>query len=101
MSGKIIIRLRSDKRTGKFEAKIIGHEGVKCADGLDESLLHDLMETEIEGFEALTPTDGGLTPEHYREKNEGVKPKEHDAPFPEEEEKQKNKEEDLSLGFDV
>lgn len=98
-NGKIIIRLRSDKRTGKFEAKVIGHEGVRCADGLDEKLLQDLLESDIEGFESMGITDSGHTPEFYKDKNKGMKPKEQEAPFPEEEEKAKK--EDLSLGYDV
>jgi hypothetical protein len=100
-NGKIIIRLRSNNSNGKFEAKVIGHEGVRCADGLDEKLLHDLMESEVEGFDAITPEDSGHTPEYYKDKNKGMKPKDQEAPFPEEEEKEKGKKEDLSLGFGV
>lgn len=106
MSGKIILRLKNDKRTGKFEAKIIGHDGdVHCSDDLDEALLKDILEAEIPGFGNMAEvTDSGKTPEHFEEKRRkqksmAVKPQD-SPPFNEEEEKTK-KEKDLGLGFGV
>jgi len=107
MNGKIILRLKNDKRTGMFEAKIIGHEGdVHCSDDLDESLLKDLLEAEIPGFGDMADvTDSGKTPDHFEEKRKrqnamGAKPLE-TAPFDEEEEEKKKKGKELDLGFGV
>lgn len=104
MDGKIIIRLRTDKITGAFEAKVLRHEGgATCADGIDEALLKDILEAEIPGFgNMIEITDSSKTSEHYEEKqNKKQTPKVdlNNPPFPEEEEKEKKK--DLSLGYGV
>lgn len=106
MNGKIILRLKNDNRTGKFEAKIIGHEGeVHCSDDLDESLLRDLLEADIPGFGNMTEvTDSGKTPEHFEDKRKKQNPMAAKpstiTPFDEEEDKPK-KEKDLGLGYGV
>lgn len=62
---KIIIRLRTDKKTGQFEVKVLGHTGsASCSDGLDDDILQDLLEAEIPGFGNMaTVTGSGKTSE--------------------------------------
>ena len=103
MSGRVVIRLRTDNNNGQFEAKILSHEnGATCGDGFDETLIRDILESEIKGYEGLTQiSDGGKTNEFFEEKKQkqgGCKIK--DAPFGEDEEETK-KEKDLSLGYGV
>lgn len=106
MDGKIIIRLRTDNKTGKFEAKILGHEGgAKCSDGIDEALLRDILEAEIPGFgDMVKVTDASKTNEFFQEKqNKKETPQinPNDPVFPEEEEEEKKKGKDLSNGYGV
>ena len=107
MSGQIILRLRTDNLNGKFEAKILSHDGgASCADGLDEALIKDILDCEIEGFGELTQIDdSGKTTEFFDEKKQKMGKKfaklNAEAPFVEEEEEKSNKQKDLSLGYGV
>lgn len=107
MSGQIILRLRTDNTTGKFEAKILAHEGgATCADGMDEALIRDILDSNIYGFGELAQVeDGGKTSEFFDEKKQKMGKryvKANDgAPFSEDEEEKSNKQKDLSLGFGV
>jgi hypothetical protein len=104
MSGQIILRLKTDNTNGKFEAKILGHEGgASCHDGLDEALIRDILDAEILGFgEMAQVEDGGKTNEHFEEKRQKCgKQSPVLAPFGEEDEEHKTKAKDLSLGFGV
>ena len=104
MSGQIILRLKTDNKSGKFEAKILGHEGgASCHDGLDEALIRDILDADIMGFGELAQVeDGGKTTEHFEEKRQKCgKKSQTDAPFNDEEDDKKSKAKDLSLGFGV
>ena len=105
---RVIVKLKTDKVTGKFQIEVIGHEGnMHCSDELDAALIQDIMNMEIPGLElGLTDKDGGKTSEYYDEaaKAHKVKPvKMDDAPFPEEEEAfgGKKAKTPLGLGFGV
>ena len=109
MSGQIILRLRTDNTTGKFEAKILSHEGgASCADGMDEALIRDILDSDIQGFGGLAQVeDGGKTSEFFDEKRQKMGKRfiktSPEAPFSEDEneEEKSNKQKDLSLGFGV
>lgn len=102
----IIIRLRTDKRTGEFSATVLGHTGASsCGDGLDDDLIRDLLEAEIPGFGNMAEIqDSGKTSEAFQGQAKPAKPQ---AVKPEEEEEEesfmrtpggKNK---LDLGYGV
>lgn len=67
---QIIVRLKTDKKTGEFTATVLGHTGeASCADGLDDDLMRDLLEAEVEGFGNMaTITDSGKTSEGMESK---------------------------------
>lgn len=101
-SGKIILRLKTNKQTGHFEAKIVGHEGsAKCSDNLDEALLRDLLESDIGDFGNMAEIEDSSKTSEYFEEKRGKKHSCKEAPFGEEEEETPKKQKDLSLGFGV
>jgi hypothetical protein len=105
-NGKVIIKLSTNKKNGRFTAEVIGHEGnFACSDELDRRLLQELMTVEIPGFDNFVEIDdSGKTKEYFNQKNKGHKFYQDnisDAPFIEEESSSKSKKQKLDLGYGV
>ena len=101
--GDVIVRLTVNKKNGKYEAKIVGHEGgATCGDGVDESILEDLLNAEIPEFGHLaSPEDSGKTCEYFEEKQAKQRPHSYhnnDEDDGEEEEVEDHKKLDLGYG---
>jgi hypothetical protein len=103
--GDVIVRLTVNKKSGTYEAKILGHEnGSSCGDGVDEDILEDLLNAEVPGFGNLATTeDSGKTCEYFEERQAKQRP--HHYRYNEDEdgdeEEEKSKEKDISLGYGV
>ena len=99
--GKINVRLTINKRTGEYEARVIGHAGGStCADERDEIVIEELLNAKIEDFgDMVIKDDYGKTCEYYEEKQAKQKPQQykegHGVKGGREEEK------DAGLGFGV
>ena len=70
MAGDVIVRLTVNKKNGTYEAKVLSHEGgSSCGDGVDESILEDLLNAEVPGFgKMVKPEDSGHTCEYFEER---------------------------------
>lgn len=68
--GEVIVRLTVNKKTGTYEAKVLGHEGGStCGSGIDEDIIEDLLNAEVPEFGQMSrPEDSGRTCEYFEEK---------------------------------
>ena len=75
--GDVTVRLTVNKKNGNYSAKILSHQGgSSCADGIDDEIVQDLLNSDISGFgELATLDDSGKTSEYFEEKQakKGVK----------------------------
>jgi hypothetical protein len=98
----VIVRLTVNKGTGKYDVRVIGHEGGStCGDGLDESIINDLLNAEVPEFGQLAKEeDSGKTCEYFESKKAKQSPHKYneDDEDGEEEEKTGKK---LDLGYGV
>ena len=71
----VIVRLTVNKMTGKYDARVVRHEGGSCSDGVDESILSDLLNAEVPGYgEIVKEEDSGHTCEYFEAKRKKQNP---------------------------
>lgn len=72
MSKYIDVEIKVNKLSGSYKIEVLNHgNGSACSDGIDESILDELLEAEVEGFGNLaTEEDSGRTCEFFDEKKD-------------------------------
>ena len=68
--GEVIVRLTVNKKSGTYEAKVLGHEGrSNCGEGIDEDIIEDLLNAEVPGYGHMVEhEDSGHTCEYFEER---------------------------------
>ena len=102
--GDVIVRLTVNKRTGQYEAKIVKHEGGStCGDGVDESIIEDLLNAEVPGFGKMAmQEDSGHTCEYFEERQAKQRPHSYRQVDDEDDEDDyRRKDKKLDLGYGV